>query len=196
MPGLKEFVARMTPVWTQLSDRPRGNYPAGFVIGRDTLPPTTETFGSWLQSNIFVPFATAMATEGSVSAEQRKWRVNVVSNYEFARASRLRGWSVGLGARWQDKIGIGYPASANRDGSVNIDIARPYYAPAEFNVDAWIGYKRRIFQDRIEWRAQLNVRNLIGDKDPIAITVQPWGEVASARLPPERRWYLTNTFSF
>jgi hypothetical protein len=40
------------------------------------------------------------------------------------------------------------------------------------------------------------VRNVIGDDDPIAITAQPWGEVASSRLPPERRWYLTNTFSF
>jgi hypothetical protein len=26
--------------------------------------------------------------------------------------------------------------------------------------------------------------------------VQPWGEIAQVRLPPERRWYLTNAFSF
>ena len=122
--------------------------------------------------------------------------LNLVSNYDFARVSRLRGWSAGCGARWQDKIGIGYPVSLNPDGSVKIDIAHPYYAPAEINIDAWIGYKRKLFNDRIEWRAQFNVRNLISDDDPVAITVQPWGEVASSRLPPERRWYLTNTFSF
>jgi hypothetical protein len=79
---------------------------------------------------------------------------------------------------------------------VNIDVQHPYYAPAEANVDGWIGYTRKIANDRIEWRVQLNVRNLIADDSPIAITVQPWGETASVRIAPERRWYLTNTFSF
>lgn len=47
------------------------------------------------------------------------------------------------------------------------------------------------------WRAQLNVRNIWQSSgDLIGITVQPWGEVAATRLAPERRWYLTNTFSF
>lgn len=49
---------------------------------------------------------------------------------------------------------------------------------------------------RIDWKVQLNVRNIIGNHDPIPITVQPWGETAMARLAPERRWYLTNTFGF
>ena len=43
---------------------------------------------------------------------------------------------------------------------------------------------------------QFNVRNLIADTAPIAIGVQPWGKVSTVRLAPERRWYLTNTFSF
>jgi hypothetical protein len=41
------------------------------------------------------------------------------------------------------------------------------------------------------------VRNLWQSSgDLIGITVQPWGEIATTRLAPERRWYLTNTFSF
>jgi hypothetical protein len=63
-------------------------------------------------------------------------------------------------------------------------------------VDGTLGYTRKIFRNRVEWRLQLNVRNLISDQSLIPITVQPWGEVASARLAPERRWYLTNSFSF
>jgi hypothetical protein len=194
-PGLKEFIGRMLPVWTQLGDRPRGNYPTGHVIGTP-LPAGTETLMSWLRTNVLTPYATALATEGTVTAEQRKWRVNVVANYTFARASRLHGWSAGTGARWQDKIGIGYPASRAPDGSLVIDRANPYFSDPLLNIDSWIGYKRKIFSDRIEWRAQLNVRNVLGDDDPVPITVQPWGEVATTRLPPERRFYLTNTFSF
>ena len=40
------------------------------------------------------------------------------------------------------------------------------------------------------------LRNVVGDQGLIPVTAQPDGTTASARLPPERRWYLTNTFSF
>jgi hypothetical protein len=207
-PVTKEFIARMLPAWTgnvtyqgitvNMRDIPRGGYSIG--TGPTNPSPTSERFGTWLDTNILVPFATGLATEGVASAEQRKWRANLVTNYSFGSDSlfgpRLNGWSVGLGARWQDKLGLGYPASRNPDGSVAIDIKHAYYAPAELNVDSWIGYTRKIFRDRIEWKVQLNIRNVISSQDPVGVTVQPWGEVAAVRLPPERRWYLTNTLSF
>ena len=55
---------------------------------------------------------------------------------------------------------------------------------------------RAIFGNRVRWKAQLNVRNAIGSDSLLPVTVQPWGEVATTRIAPERRWYLTNTFSF
>ena len=195
LPGAKEFINRMLPVWNQLRSVPRNNYPAGHVLG-DPLLATEQTFGQYLDAFVLIPFATAIATEGSSSAEQRKWRANLVANYTFSREGRLTGWSVGTGVRWQDKLGIGYPSTRNSDGSVFIDLKHPYYAPAETNVDAFVGYTRKIFRDRITWKAQLNVRNAIGKTGPVAVTVQPWGETAIVRLAPERRWYLTNTFSF
>ncbi len=79
---------------------------------------------------------------------------------------------------------------------MGINVANPYYDPAETNVDAWIAYDRKISNDRIGWKIQLSARNLIGDDDPIAITVQPLGEPATVRLAPEKRWFLTSTFTF
>jgi len=197
-PGLKEFIARMTPVWDQLRSRPQATYPVGY--GPSNPPPNVQTYGDWLDANVYVPYRTAIATEGVASAEQREWRVNLVTNYTFGRDSllgpRLNGWGVGGAVRWQSRLGIGYPTSTDSAGVVNIDIANPYYAPAETNVDAWISYSRKIWKDKINWKVQLNVRNLIGDTDPVAITVQPWGDVATARLAPERRWYLSSSFAF
>jgi hypothetical protein len=63
-------------------------------------------------------------------------------------------------------------------------------------VDVFTSYERKILGDRVGWRIQLNVRNLIADDRLIPITVQSWGETATVRLPPERRWFVTNTFSF
>ncbi len=197
LPFLKHYIALMKPTWEKLSDRPRQNYPLGWQPGD---PVTFATLGEWINANVMVPFATATATEGSASAEQRKWRANLVTNYSFGRDSilgaRLKGWGIGGAVRWQDKLGIGYPTRRNADTSVAIDIAHPYYAPPETNVDAWVSYGREIWKNRIKWKVQFNVRNLIADTTPIAIGVQPWGETSTVRLAPERRWYLTNTFSF
>jgi hypothetical protein len=38
--------------------------------------------------------------------------------------------------------------------------------------------------------------NLYRERDLITVAIQPWGEVAAARPAPERRWYLSNSFSF
>lgn len=203
-PNFKEFVTRMLPAWNdsvngvRLRDIPRNGYPSG--TGPSNPPASEQRFGDWLDTEVLVPYATLLATEGSASAEQRKWRANLVANYTFSKGGflgdKLAGWSIGGSVRWQDKLGIGYPTTRNANGSVNIDIQHPFYAPAETNVDARIGYTRRLWNKRVEWRAQLNVSNLFSDDKPIAIGVQPWGEYATARIAPERRWYLTNTFSF
>ena len=199
LPVLREFIAHMTPVWSKLRNRPVGNYPLGFQPS-DTLPATVRTYGDNIDTNVLVPLATEMATQGQASPEQRKWRANLVTRYAFGRGSvfgeRLKGWAVGGAVRWQDRLGIGYPTTRNADTSVNIDRAHPYYAPPQTNVDAFVSYDRKLWRDRLNWKVQLNVRNLSGDSTPIAVNVQPWGEVSTTRLAPERRWYLTNTFTF
>jgi outer membrane receptor protein involved in Fe transport len=198
-PFMKRFVAMMRPVWDQLRNVPYSNYPTGYVPGTP-LPVTTQTYGQWLDTNVYVPLATALATEGMASPEQRKWRANLVTNYRFGRGAlfgeALRGWSVGGAARWQDRYALGYPTTRNADGSVFIDIRHPYRGETNLNIDLFLGYERDLFGKRIHWKAQLNVKNAFADSDPIPMGVQPWGEIAQVRLPPERRWYLTNTFGF
>jgi hypothetical protein len=199
-PFSKRFISLMKPVWDRLASRPANNYPTGYVVG-NPLPPTVETYGQYLDRTIYVPLASAIATEGSVSAEQRKWRANLVTNYKFSRDSffgeKLRGWSVGAALRWQDKMAIGYPSSRSADGAAHFDLSRPFYVSPETNVDGWISYERPIWSGRVTWKAQLNINNMIGRSDLIPVVAQSWdGTVAQYRLPPERRWYLTNSFSF
>ncbi|MFO1449029.1 MAG: hypothetical protein U1F61_12820 [Opitutaceae bacterium] len=80
---------------------------------------------------------------------------------------------------------------------MTFDIAHPYYAPTETDIDLFVGYRRKVWNNRVEWKAQLNVRNVVNlGEDLIGVTAQPDGSTATTRLAPERRWYLTNTFSF
>ncbi|MBM3851798.1 MAG: hypothetical protein FJ399_01440 [Verrucomicrobia bacterium] len=199
LPFMKSFVALMKPTWDRLANTPRGNYPTGYVPGTP-LPATTQTYGQWLDANLYVPLATALATEGSVSAEQRKWRANFVTNYTFGSEPffglPLRGWAIGGGVRWQDKYALGYPTTRKPDGGVDIDIAHPYWGPTDTNIDLFTSYSRTVLGGKVRWKAQLNVRNAFGRGGLLPVTIQPWGEVATTRLPPARRWYLTNNFSF
>ena len=140
-----------------------------------------------------------LARSGQKVSELREWRANFVGNYTFARDSRLRGWSLGSGLRWQDKVGIGYPiiASTIAGKVVNVpDLQRPYYGPAEFAVDGWVGYTQKIWQNRINWRLQLNVRNLLDDDTLIPAAAQPDGSIASWFAPQGRTFMLRSTFEF
>lgn len=198
-PNFRQFVSVMGPIWNELGNRAftgvGGTYPVGYVWG-STLPATTTTVAQWALANVYVPLATIEAEEGISSAEIRKDRINLVANYTFSPDTWFRGWSLGGGLRWQSKMAIGYPMGYNPNGSVWVSIANPYYAPPLINGDAWIGYTHPLWHNRIVWKVQLDAKNIIGSTQPIPITAQPWGQVATVRLPPERRWYLTNSFDY
>lgn len=133
--------------------------------------------------------------ENTAASELRKWRYNVVTNYSF-RNGLLKGFGVGSSYRWQDKVVIGYPVVPGTGGLASFDLSKPYYGPSEDALDAWLSYEHKITK-RVNWKIQLNARNLFGKEELIPISVQPDGKTwASARIAPNREWFLTNTFSF
>lgn len=203
-PVMRELRTRLDSVFKTLANRPRLGSATGYAYPRDANGNVTSldaganegTLGQFVFASIDVPLATTLAAEGVSSPEVRKYRANIVTNYNFDRESRLKGFGIGTGVRWQDKVGIGYPTSYTSSGLIFIDRDNPYYGPAETNVDVFASYSRRLYHNKVDWKIQLNVRNAIGDGAVIAITTQPDGSPASVRLPPDRRWYITNTFSF
>ncbi|MDP3073647.1 MAG: hypothetical protein Q8N18_25410 [Opitutaceae bacterium] len=198
-PNAQLLYAMDLKVIEQLGGRSLGPYPVGWQIG-DPLPAGWSTLGSDFDGRIRVPYAVDRATEGDPSAEQRNWRANMAANYKFGRDSflgeKMNGWAIGGGVRWQSKMNIAYPSARSTTGVITFDRAHPWTAPAETNVDANMSYSRKIWKNRIDWKVQLNVSNLWQERKLITVAVQPWGEVASARVAPERRWYLNNSFSF
>ena len=151
------------------------------------------TLRDYARANIIVPYETFKNQSGGPAQEVRKWRWNAITNYTFS-TGLLKGFSVGGGIRWQDKVAIGFPVHLV-NGIAQFDVKSPYYGPTETNIDVWLGYEHRLSK-RIGWRAQLNVKNLnIGDK-LIPVYAQPDGTIGGARLAESRLFYLTNTFTF
>jgi hypothetical protein len=146
--------------------------------------------------NVGSEFTSRRLQEGTNVPELREWRVNAISNYDFTEG-RLKGFSVGGGVRWQDTIVIGYRPLPGRTASdVSFDIANPYRGPTETNVDLWIGYGRRNVWRGIDWRVQLNVRNVAQHDSLIPITTQPDGTPAGYRIAPVETWTVSNVFKF
>jgi hypothetical protein len=204
-PVTRELRARLEPALEKLANRPKFTAAAGYVFPTDPITGKVtsldagageQTLGNFFLNSVDVPLANTLAADGVSSPEIRKYRVNLVTHYRFPRSGLLQGFALGGGLRWQDRVGIGYPVSYTSAGTIFIDRAHPYYAPAETNLDTFASYTRRLWGNRIEWKVQLNVRNAIGDTRTIPITAQPDGTPASVRLAPDRRWYLTNTFGF
>ena len=156
--------------------------------------PTTYAI-RW-ENNVLFPIRSEQAKDGQKTPEQRKWRWNLITSYTF-NDGLLDGFTLGGVARWQDESAIGYPVILNEDGNMVNDISNPYFGPTEFNVDLWVAYERKL-GDNIDWKIQLNIRNLVGggDNEFIPISINPIGEVQAIRTSPERQIFLTNTFRF
>lgn len=172
-------------------------YDGALLRGWRNPPTESATLLGQYRTESVADIETANALSGTKAPEIRKWRANLVTRYEFS-SGRLRGFSVGGAARWQDKLGIGYPFLEDATGRDYADLANPYYGPEELQVDVSFGYRRRldILGSRVEWNVGLNIRNLIADDDLIPIRANADGSYGTVRIPPHRAWSLSNSFRF
>ena len=142
-----------------------------------------------------LPIAKARAQDGKVTLEQREWRANLATNYDFTEGA-LKGFGVGGAYRYQSKVAVGYEQHIpSRELGVVPLIDKPLFGPAEWNGDMWFSYKRPL-TDKIDLKVQLNIRNLFGDDDLIPVIINPDGNVAAYRNSNPRDTFITTTFSF
>jgi len=128
------------------------------------------------------------ARDGTKTAEQREWRFTGVTNYEFLEG-RLKGVEVGGAVRWEDEAATGYVTTFDPNAEVPIPFAdtnRPFLDDGLFSGDLWAAYSRKIWDNKIDWRIQLNIRNAFGDNDDIPVVTNPNGQVAVIRIPNPR----------
>ena len=138
--------------------------------------------------------------EGTDVPEMRKWRYNLVTNYEFDHGF-LKNVGVGGGLRYQSDVVIGYAPHYNDPNNHNLgvgyDFSNPYRGPSETAIDVWASYRRKLTA-KIEWVVQLNIRNLnYGGDALVPVNSQPTSYGGAVyRIRPPRTWQLSNTFRF
>lgn len=184
---------------------------AAFI--RDTVDPVLAEFGdfntnsgqvetirSWMNRTGLIANKTTLAEDGGLKTNEiRKWRWNLVTNYDFDNDSGLRGFNVGGAVRWQDEIGIGRPVIVDPELGFVPDLANPIFGPDETMIDAWVGWEKEIgpyFGRSTLLRIQLNVRNLLDEDDLIPVTANPDGTIPVIRIPSERTFELSGSLSY
>ena len=75
------------------------------------------------------------------------------------------------------------------------DLSGPYEERLSLAPDA-VDLSRLIGASVLDAHRQDAVRDVLGTDDLIAVTAQPNGAVASARIPQPNKWTLTNSFEF
>jgi len=172
-----------------------------------TFSQGTNNVRQAFEQQVLSQYTSQVAADNGPASELREWRASAVANYRF-QAGRLKGFSVGGAVRWEGKVSIGFPLTtievdgSPSDGIVEAtdirtyDITKPIYGPDEWHYDGWVSYERSLFKGRVDWKLQLNVRNLFDDIDPIPALAHPNGRIAAARIAQPRTLTLSSKFSF
>ena len=134
---------------------------------------TLDPLSGWFDRAV-TDFSSLQERDGASNPQIREWRMNAITNYSFSRTSPLKGFGVGGGIRFQDNVFIGYAGKPNPSLPTTYitDIKKPQFGPSETEFDFWTSYERRILNDKVLWKLQLNIRNAFTNEKLIPIQAQ------------------------
>lgn len=168
----------------------------GTVIG-DTPEWGGGPIRNEFMSGIWAPYLTQTALTGTEQPELRKWSFRGVTNYTFSRGP-LNGLNFGGAYRWSSKpiLGYGIKRTTLYGNSAWIaDVNQPHYGEIDSHFDLWVGYQRKL-SDQLDWRIQVNLRN-VGERPHLTpISVEPDGTWAQQRIVNGMTFEVSNKFMF
>ena len=159
--------------------------------------PTGQTLEQYYNSSLVgQALAFMSAADGRATASARGARANVIGNYRFSEG-RLKGFNLGGAMRWRSAPTIGYGVKTGSNGTVGLDLDKVYEGKSENYVDLFVGYRGRMKPfGGINYRVQLNVRNLLNENDPIPIGALTTGAVSRIATVDPRTTVLTFAVDF
>jgi hypothetical protein len=146
---------------------------------------------SWVDY-VYNPYLVEVNSSGQSAPEVSPWRLNLVTTYTFDRG-KLKGYFIGGAARLEAGRIEGYQYSPTLQ---TLDVTKPWMGPNDEHYDLWFGYSKRIFANKINWRIQANLHNVLEKTKLVAAQYEPDGSLALLRIQDGMSWQLTNSFDF
>lgn len=216
--ALVKWIDERLPVWTTLVDpsirdadaTAEGNPNKLWWLHRYSTTPVAGANASYsataqnaaenYQAFVAAPFAVIRAQEGKASPQIRKYNFRASTRYQLAGLSDnkiLKGMNVGGAIRWEDKAAIGYYGKQALPAIItDLDPNRPIYDKSHYYVDAFIGYKTKIWREAVTANFQLNVRNLGENGRLQPVGAFPDGTIHTYRIVDPQQIMFTASFEF
>jgi len=150
-----------------------------------------NTIRRYYQDNIISAVQFQEESVGFQVPELSPWHASLVTNYSFT-GDKYKGFNIGGALRYQDEQILGYGLKDDESG---LDVNKPIYGDVETRLDMWFGYERKL-TDKVNWRIQVNLRNVGEDVSLTPISANPDGTIAAQRITEGMTWAVTNTFRF
>jgi hypothetical protein len=201
---VQQYIDARMPVWTSITD-PRGADHIWSTADDGPVPWWTQNYGgSQTAAQNFAtfvesPYAVIKQLEGKSNPQVRKYSFRVSTNFRLSGVTENRIWknmNIGGAVRWEDKGAIAYHGIPDANGIFRtLDSNQPIYDKSHTYLDMFIGYRTRIWEDKVAANIQLNVRNLTengGGLQPIS--AYPDGTPNAYRIIDPRQFILQVTF--
>ncbi len=187
-----DWIAHRMPIWTTIVD-PRTNTRWWTTpYGGSTTPQQAFT------NNVETPLKIILQQQGKANPQVRRYRVKYSANFRLEGTTEhriLRNFNIGGAARWESKGGIGYYGVQQFPASItDLDPNRPIWDKARYYVDGMVGYRTKLFAQKIPVSVQVNARNL-GEKGRLqAVGAYPNGVPLAFRIIDPTEYILTVKF--
>jgi len=148
-------------------------------------------------SGLWAPYLTQVKLTGADMPELRKWNFKLIGNYRFDKGA-LNGVNVGGAFRWASAPIVGYGIKKDTVWGQEawvFDTEQPLRGDADAHYDAWVGYQHKL-TDKVDWRLQLNLRN-VGEKvHLVTVSKEPDGSIAQQRIENGMTYDVSLKFMF
>ena len=198
-PELRQWITERLPVWQSIIDPTTGKPWFTSTYGSSTSVAANSAIGFY-QANVISQIDQLRATEGQVRPQIRKYRANFSTNFRLSGITEnrvLKRFNVGGAVRWEDKGAIGYYGAQQPPAIVtSYDLTRPIYDKGHTYIDLLLGYRARLFNDRVSTRFQLNVRNVQEDGRLQPVAAFPNGQPYAYRIIEPRVFIASAAFDY
>jgi len=192
--ALEQWIAQRMPVWTTIVDPRNG----GSLWWTNATYGGSQTAAQNFATFVQAPYSVIKQQESKSRPELSKYNAKLSTNYQLAGITSqpiLKKVSIGGAVRWQDRSAIGYYGVEQYPAVITaLDANRPIWDKAHYYFDAFVGYKTKMFADRVMGTFRFNVRNIQESGGLRAIATFPDGTPSAYRIVDPRQFILTASF--
>jgi hypothetical protein len=164
---------------------------------RDGNNPATKTFQQYYEEDMqSQSMAFIRAVDGRGREASRNKRANLILGYRFEEG-RLKGLRSTFAVRYRSKPVLAYETYVIDpiSNTIGFDLEKPIFGKEEITTDAGISYSGRLRAfNNTRYRIGLNVRNVLGDDDPVPVKALTTRDYVAFSTVEPRTWILSVGF--